>query len=150
MHPLYRLVYFSTPRSGIAVQDILAILKSARAFNAQAHISGFLTFHERCFLQVLEGSREALSETFVRICKDPKHHSVVLMGYDPIDQRSFPAWNMGYLPLANARDERISRYTASGHELKPTDLSVPGAVSLLLELATEAAAKPSAAEAAVG
>ncbi len=141
MQPLYRLVYLSIPRSGIAEQDILAILKSARAFNSKAHITGFLTFHERCFLQVLEGSREALSETFVRICKDTRHHGVVLMGYDPIDFRSFPAWNMGYLPMANARDERIRRYTAAGPDLKPTDLSVQGAVSLLLEFATEAANK---------
>jgi len=142
MQPLYRLTYFSTPKTDIAESDIRAILKSARGFNSKSNITGFLTFHKSCFLQVLEGSREALSETFLRLGHDPRHHGIVLMGFDAIDQRAFAAWSMGYLPLTNYKDERIRRYTASGHELKPTDLSVQGAVSLLLEFAKEAAAQP--------
>lgn len=141
MQPLYRLTYFSTPKDGLAEADILSILKAARSSNTKTNISGFLTFHEHCFLQVLEGSRESLSDTFVRISRDPRHHHIVLMGFEPIDQRAFPAWSMGYLPLTNYKDERISRYTASGRELNPSDLSVRGAVSLLLEFAQDSAAQ---------
>ena len=91
-------------------------------------------------MQVLEGSREALSDTFVKISKDPRHYNIVLIGFEPVDQRAFPSWSMGYLPLTNFKDERISRYTAIGRELDPRDLSVRGAVSLLLEFAQDAAA----------
>jgi Sensors of blue-light using FAD len=141
MQPLHRLTYCSTPKSGLAEPDIRAILRTARGLNSKAHITGFLSFHKSCFLQVLEGSREALTHTFLRIGLDPRHHDVMLMGFEAIDQRAFPSWSMGYLPLVNHKDERIRRYTASGHELRPTDLSVQGAVSLLLEFAQDAAAE---------
>lgn len=141
MQPLHRLIYCSTPKNGIAETDIRSILRSAREFNRKAHVTGFLSFHESCFLQALEGSREALSETFLRIAQDARHHSVVLMGFNAVDERAFSAWSMGYLPLVNHKDERIRRYTASGHELRPSDLSVQGAVSLLLEFAKDATAQ---------
>nr|WP_315464809.1 BLUF domain-containing protein [uncultured Rhodoferax sp.] len=140
MHPLHRLVYFSIPRQGISMPDILNILNTARTRNAECNITGFLTFHERCFLQTLEGSREALSHLYSGICRDPRHHSILLMGYETTTARKFSDWNMGYLPLANGKDPRIGRYCVSGNELRPNDLSVDGAVSLLCEMSQDAAA----------
>jgi len=41
------------------------------------------------FWQILEGSRQAISHTYHRILKDPRHHSAELVAFDPILQREF-------------------------------------------------------------
>ena len=105
---LHRLVYYSRNRIvggpaevGREIRDILA---SSRKNNAPIGVTGALMFNAGCFGQVLEGKREVLESTFERIQRDTRHGDVSLLAFEPIEQRVFGAWSMGFVG-ARAEDE---------------------------------------------
>lgn len=46
------------------------------------------------FLQVLEGPRTKLSNTFCRIQRDPRHRKLVLAGFEEVAERMFSDWSV--------------------------------------------------------
>ena len=74
---LYALVYTSRARRYLpAAQSLHNILACSQFRNGQAGITGVLVSFSDMFLQTLEGSRHAVQETFQRIRRDTRHHSV--------------------------------------------------------------------------
>lgn len=92
---MHRLLYISTTRTPITPALLDDILAASRRRNAAAGITGLLVAGGRRFLQVLEGERAAVEQTFARICDDPRHHAVVRLSEGPIAARNFPNWAMG-------------------------------------------------------
>jgi Sensors of blue-light using FAD len=147
MDSLHRLKYVSTPHAGLDEAQLRNILKSARQHNAPRGLTGFLAFSPEHFLQVLEGGRAALTECFMRIARDERHHSVVLLSFEAIQQRDFCDWSMGYMALGPRHQSVLMRYSADG-TLKPMALQDPSLMMLLRELAC-GASEPRQAPAAV-
>ena len=94
---LIRLVYASESRLVDANRraELDDILASARRFNDQNGITGFLLATEKAFGQVLEGSHDSVMETYGRIVLDSRHAGVRLLSEEPIAVRSFAGWAMG-------------------------------------------------------
>jgi len=100
MSRLYRIVYCSRSllkgsRSDIEGQ-IRHILVTARTRNAEAGLTGAMTFNESCFAQVLEGNDNELAPLFEKIRRDPQHTDVKTLVQDTPTQRLFPSWSMAY------------------------------------------------------
>ncbi len=100
-HRLHRLIYCSrnTIRGDGAeverrIRDILA---SARQYNHANGTTGALLFTHGCFVQALEGRRDALEEIFERIQCSDIHRDVTVLAFEPIEERAFPDWDMAYL-----------------------------------------------------
>jgi hypothetical protein len=98
---LHRIVYYSRNRVdggpaelAAAVDDILA---ASRTNNAPLGITGALMFNAGCFGQVLEGRRELLESTFERIQRDERHSEVSLLAFEPVSERTFGNWSMGFV-----------------------------------------------------
>lgn len=110
--PLYRLVYLSQHAFGdepeVFAQEIEDILRSARALNEHNDLTGALLFNGVRFAQVLEGARSQIEQTFERIQCDNRHHSVVVLSFEPIDKRSFSQWAMAYHPRETDAALRLS------------------------------------------
>lgn len=94
---LIRLVYASESRLVDANrrEELDSILASARRFNDQNGITGFLLATDKAFAQVLEGLRDNVTETYGRIVMDPRHAALRLLAEEPIAARTFPDWAMG-------------------------------------------------------
>ena len=94
---LIRLVYASESRLVDANRrsELDGILASARRFNDQNGITGFLLATDGAFAQVLEGPRDSVMETYGRIVVDVRHAAFRLLEEEPIAARSFPGWAMG-------------------------------------------------------
>ena len=96
---LCRLVYYSTynvsSRRGPS-DDLKQILATAIRSNSRKGITGGLIFNRQLFAQVLEGDDAAVTQTFVRINGDPRHRDIVLVGMEPVGERLFGTWSMGY------------------------------------------------------
>lgn len=109
MDPLYRLVYYSrnhiAEAEGNFESDVEDILTKSRVNNGRDGITGALLFNAGCFAQVLEGPLESIEATFERIQQDERHGEVSLLALEPIAQRSFPNWAMGFVgaSLSNAK-----------------------------------------------
>jgi hypothetical protein len=109
---LYRLVYYS--RNLIAgsaddfAENVGDILAKSRVNNVRDKITGALLFNAGCFAQVLEGPLELVEAAFERIQQDARHSEVSLLALEPVAQRSFPNWAMGFVGLSTEDAERFA------------------------------------------
>lgn len=98
---LFRLTYYSvnavqTQESSLQ-QELKTILLSSQRNNPPLGVSGALIFNYTYFAQVLEGDRKAVTETFCRIARDPRHTDIVILEAKPINERLFEEWNMAFV-----------------------------------------------------
>ena len=93
---LTHLIYPSAAAAGFDTAQLRAILQVARRKNAQRAITGMLLYTAGSFFQVLEGEKTALEELFVIIAADPCHRNVTKIIHEPIAQRTFGDWSMGF------------------------------------------------------
>ena len=112
---LYRLVYYShnhiTGGNEALEPELAQILEKSRQNNARDGITGALLFNSGCFAQVLEGPLEVVEAAFERIQQDDRHGEVSLLALEPVEQRSFPNWAMGFV---GNRQGDAARYAAIG------------------------------------
>ena len=130
---LVRLIYCSM-QSGIGDADIQAILDRSRANNALDGITGALVYDGMHFLQMLEGSRSAVSKRFIVISNDKRHKNVEIMDLSPIRERRFPAWTMQYVGATDLDQEIVSTYSAGGFDPRRM-INMDGVVDMIWRLA---------------
>ncbi len=94
----YTLSYHSRNRlsldSSTGLMDILAVSK---ARNAEAGVTGALMFNEQRFVQILEGEKNAVEETFGRIQRDHRHTAIVVLSRRVEPRRHFQDWAMAFV-----------------------------------------------------
>jgi hypothetical protein len=94
---LIHTIYCSTATDpNFSHQDVLDLLVKARKKNESLGITGILLFHSGAFFQVLEGDREAVEDLYRIIEEDPRHRDVTRLLLEPIAERDFAEWSMGY------------------------------------------------------
>lgn len=90
------LVYASTATQPFTDDDLTALLAVCRENNARAQLTGMLVHRDGRFLQVLEGPEAAVRELMVTLAADPRHAGIRVMFEEPIRERQFAAWTMGF------------------------------------------------------
>jgi hypothetical protein len=106
---LKTLTYTSRARLDLTDEDLAAIHQTARHLNALDGISGLLLFDGSRFLQIVEGSEEAIDNLVGRLRMDPRHSAFEVRDERHVDRRSFPDWSMELVRVggdcADAREE---------------------------------------------
>jgi hypothetical protein len=97
---LWQLVYASAAAADFEVADLQNVLRVARDRNAAANVTGMLLFEGKSFLQVLEGELDRIDALYAQIQNDSRHTRDVLLLREPIEERSFAGWTMGYTRAA--------------------------------------------------
>lgn len=125
---LVRLLYASRAvhSHNESIEDILS---QSRQYNPSCGITGILCYGGGIFLQAIEGGRNAVSELYSHIQKDPRHKDVILLHYEEITERRFGGWSMGQVNMSKINASILLKY-AERPELDP--YSVSGKVSLAL------------------
>ena len=96
---LVRLIYVSSASHTLSDAELDEILASAARHNKPANLTGMLLYSDGSFMQVLEGETENVDAIYAKICQDRRHHSIVRLCTDPIDERDFATWSMGFKRL---------------------------------------------------
>lgn len=73
---------------------IRAIVEVAQARNQADEITGLLLSDGTRYLQAIEGEEERLRACYDRIRRDPRHHDIVTVSDQRIEQRQFGNWSM--------------------------------------------------------
>ena len=94
---IYQLIYSSEAAADLTDSDLEALLHESRLDNTAREVTGALLFVERVFLQILEGSQEAVEALMVKIERDPRHHSVTIFHEAEAAERIFDSWQMAFL-----------------------------------------------------
>ncbi|WGD34845.1 BLUF domain-containing protein [Olleya sp. YS] len=104
---MYQLNYHSKSKSGLVLKDLENILESAIFTNSSRDITGCLIFHNKNFVQILEGKKKDVQDVYEKIKMDNRHSDVTLLWENKVDKRYFPEWNMAYHKPEN---ENLKQY----------------------------------------
>ncbi len=125
---LYTLVYTSRAIRSFSEGELDALLEQSRTRNSAAGITGMLVHLAGSFMQVLEGSEQAVTELFAeKISNDPRHGLIEVAAKGPISERKFEGWTMAFADLDRPDRDRPDGYSefiekgfttelASGHK----------------------------------
>lgn len=117
---LTHLMYTSAAAPGLDPSDLKAILQVSRSKNAERAVTGMLLYTSGSFFQVLEGDDATVTELFAIIVSDPRHTRVTKIIHEPIAQRAFGDWTMGFAEVAPselASMEGLSDFFQQGESL---------------------------------
>ncbi|MBX9930182.1 MAG: BLUF domain-containing protein [Methylobacterium sp.] len=96
---IHQLVYYSrntVPGGDRAMlTNLREIVSVSQRNNSRDGVTGFLIFDKTWFIQVLEGERSQVTETYARIGRDTRHSSATIMNVRDVPNRLFPNWTMG-------------------------------------------------------
>jgi hypothetical protein len=106
---LKTLTYTSRARLDLSDGELNDIHQTARHLNALDGITGLLLFDGSRFLQIIEGSEEAIDNLAERLRMDRRHSAFEVRDERFVDRRSFADWSMELLRVSAgykaARDE---------------------------------------------
>jgi len=107
---LFELIYNSIAEEFVSEKDIIDILNVCREFNTKFKITGCLLFHNREFLQIIEGEKEDILQLYENICNDKRHNNINLIMQGEIEKKMFPDWVMAFKELTDVEMAEISDY----------------------------------------
>lgn len=99
---LIHCIYASRASVAMSAADIQDLLERARHKNLARDITGMLLFIEGSFFQVLEGDSAEVDAIYETIARDPRHDRMTQIIREPIAQRSFGEWSMGFASIERA------------------------------------------------
>jgi hypothetical protein len=103
---LIQCIYASVCAPGFAEPAIPRLLDVCRGNNARLGVTGMLLYIEGGFFQVLEGMAPDVDPLYERICSDRRHLRVTRIIREPIVERQFAEWSMGF-SLLNREDAGV-------------------------------------------
>jgi hypothetical protein len=102
----FQLIYISSLVAN-EPETILGILKSSTRNNKRRGITGMLLYSEGRVMQVLEGEKDTVLETFQAIELDVRHCDIFVLVEVEIESRKFASWSMGFKQLSKADLEKF-------------------------------------------
>lgn len=130
---LVRLLYASRAVKPASARAVTAILAECQRNNPRRGITGVLCYSDEIYLQVLEGGRDAVCDTFNAIVRDERHGSIRLLSFEEISERRFGGWSMGQVNIDKINSSLLLKY-AEKAELNPFSVSGKVSMALLEEL----------------
>ena len=76
---MYQLLYISNAVNLMSNDELESLLGNARIKNHQLNITGMLVYLDGSFIQVLEGEKAVVKDSFKNISKDPRHNNIILV-----------------------------------------------------------------------
>ncbi len=109
---LITVAYVSTAAHVLSVEELADILAISRERNVRDGITGLLLYHDGSILQVLEGPEPEVRATMARIQQDARHYQITILLDQPIGERAFAGWAMGFKHIEALSSEDAELLTA--------------------------------------
>jgi len=93
---LIHLIYASAATSPFDRAGLDRLLATARRVNSELGVTGMLLYLDGSFFQVLEGDETTVEQLYKHIAKDRRHARITKIINEPIAERAFAEWTMGY------------------------------------------------------
>ena len=119
---LKSLTYTSMASLDLTADDVEAILRTARECNAIEGITGLLIFNGAHFMQVVEGSSQAIDDLVERLRRDRRHSALEIRDERAIEERLFPDWTMELVRVKSGYHEAQDQLRASLPDTLPPQI----------------------------
>lgn len=120
------LVYTSSAAQPFTDGELSELLKGSRAGNRSVGITGLLLHRDGEFVQILEGDRDEVEHLMGRIVQDRRHRDVRILLKEPLHERRFARWTMGYESLSGLDAAAADGYRDSFDDLRMGDHDMIG------------------------
>lgn len=130
---MHVIVYVSCATRYVDEETLENLLMSCRTNNKKHGVTGVLLHHDSNFLQYIEGDKHELELVYNHIKSSTLHRNVFELLNEPITERKFSDWNMGYTtaPETLIMDLEQANWTAIAQDLQANKDKSDG-ISLLL------------------
>ena len=110
----FQLTYHSVAKPDITSKDVEDIMAIATKNNSELGVTGCLLYHNKFFLQILEGEKQVVQELFEKIKLDDRNDQVTLLSTDESESRIFEEWSMAYYHVPekaglNPEEEKVKQ-----------------------------------------
>jgi len=99
---MFYLIYVSSAKKLMDDDELLSLLHEVRKKNSRLGITGMLLYQKGTFMQMLEGDKKTVLDTYAKIKKDDRHKNILTMFTEDIDERNFEDWSMGFFNMDKA------------------------------------------------
>lgn len=93
---LIHIIYASAAAPDFREHEIPDLLQKARSANAERDVTGMLLYIGGSFFQLLEGEAAVVDPLYAKIGRDVRHTRVTQIIREPILERDFTGWTMGF------------------------------------------------------
>lgn len=131
------LTYVSSASELLDNDQLVQLMAAIRPKNQALGLTGMLLYSGGNIIQTLEGPDDMVDRTFAAIAEDSRHKGVLLLLREPISERAFPDWSMGFRRLSQDEVQQTPGFTTFLEQPAPVDPAPGQAVSStyrLLEL----------------
>jgi hypothetical protein len=109
MQSLEHVIYASVATEEFGAPQLAALLQQSRKSNERAGLTGMLLHDESdgTFFQVVEGEPEAIETLLQKLLRDQRHSHLTVIIREPIAERSFANWTMGFAGVSSETVKEI-------------------------------------------
>jgi hypothetical protein len=121
------IIYVSTAVRPMSDSELSNILAASRKNNVSRGITGILIYRYSAeenvgsFIQLLEGDKTAVMDTYNHIVKDSRHHSKIVLEEGQTESRQFPDWAMGFKNIDAVDLRAVPGFTNLGKDSFDSD-----------------------------
>ena len=109
---VFQLIYRSQASIPFSEEDLLTLLEKCRKNNSERDVTGILLYGNGYFLQLLEGTMDAVCDLYYNhIAHDPRHQNISLLHQMPVAARLYPDWSMAFRALHPEKNAQIIGFT---------------------------------------
>lgn len=112
---LEAVAYTSSAIPGVTDTMLEALLIDARRKNEELGVTGVLLLHDGSFFQYFEGPTPAVEQVYNRIRLSKLHRGIIELLHEPIEQRSFGNWLMGFTRAPSSTVIQLSNASWRAH-----------------------------------
>lgn len=131
------LIYSSVATKSFPDDELCSLLEISRSNNQRDHITGLLLYYDMGFIQVLEGEESAVTKTYHRIERDPRHRNILKIISFQSPDRTFTNWSMGFKRMSKSQIEEVlpgfTNYLMTGHMDHSGNKRLPAKITAFLE-----------------
>lgn len=128
----FYLLYFGVARNEFSQQDFEELLVQARSRNELLDITGKLLHCEGTFIQLLEGTEEAVGAVYASITRDERLIAIKTITTGFSEERYYKDWSMDFSEVSLAEINKIENCS---HKDVTTYIQSASAIKLLKLLA---------------
>ena len=135
MPSLIAIAYVSSATQHLSSHELDTLLLDAWEFNSRMSVTGALLHHDGSFFQYLEGPEAGVEQVYSRIQRARRHQGIIEIFREPIVQRHFSEWSMGFIESTASEMQSVSQASwntqLEAAISKDQDINSPGLKILL-------------------